>query len=194
MRRQIRRELARVIETKVTHVNFPTASVTYGGTMHNLQSSLSKSDTAFGFTGNLVKPKSLRIRGLVSTAQTFNGFRLMIFRWKDSSLPLPSGILDQTSTIYAPYSAPFWVNVHKIEVLHDELVALKVRNNVGEDAHSFDIKINFGDNVPVIQMPDATGPSLTPQMNGLYMLVISDDAVPNYPTFVARSELRFTDA
>lgn len=194
MRRQIRRELARVIETKVTHLNMPTSSVTYSGTIHNLLGSLAKGDTAFSFTGNLVKPKSLRIRGLVSTAQTYNGFRLMIFRWKDSSLPAPSGILDQMTTIYAPYSAPFWANVHKIEILHDELIALKVRNTVGEDAHSFDVKINFGDNVPIVQMPDSTGPSLTPQMNGLYLLVVSDDAVPNYPTFVARSELRFTDA
>lgn len=194
IRREIRRELARVIETKVTHVNMVPASVSYSGTIHNLCYALSKGDTAFTFTGNLVKPKSLRIRGLVNTDQPYNGFRLMVFRWKDSSFPVPSGILDASTSTFAPYSFLYWANVHKIDVLYDELVALKVRNNVGDDAHSFDIKINFGDNVPVIQMPDSTGPNLTPQMNGLYMLVISDDALPNQPEFVGRSELQFTDA
>lgn len=194
VRRQIRRELARVIETKVTHTSFAPSGVTYAGSIYNLTAALAKSDTAFGFTGNLIRPKSLRIRASVSTAQSYNGFRLMVFRWKDASSPLPSGILDSTSTVQAPYSAPYWVNVHKIDVLHDELVALKLRNNVGNDCKVFDIKLHFGENSPAIQMPDSAGPGLTPQMNGLYLLVISDDAIANYPDFVGRSELRFTDA
>lgn len=160
----------------------------------NLIGSLTKGDGPFSVSGNLMKPKSLTIRGNLSTNQTFNSVRLILFRWKDASTPLTSGLLDQTSTVYAPYSAPYWVNVHKMEILEDRLIALKLRNNVGEDNVTFVMHHKFSLNSPAIQLPDAAGPGLIAQMNGLYLLYISDDAVTSFPTITARSELRFTDA
>lgn len=129
----------------------------------------------------------------LSSNQTFNHMRVIVFRWKDSVLPVPSGILDQTSTVYAPFSHIFWTNNHKIDVLQDRLIALKLRNTVGEDAMVINIDISL-EGSPAVQLPDLVGPGMTSQMNGLYLLVVSDDAVPNYPLMTGRSELRFTDA
>jgi len=193
IRREIQRELARVIETKVTHQNTALA-VTYNGHIHNCIGSLTKGDGPFQASGNLIKPRSLVVRGSFYTNQTYNSVRIILFRWKDASAPLPSGLLDQVSTAYAPFSAPYWVNVHKMEILEDRLIALKLRNNVGEDNVTFVMKHSFSLDSPAIQLPDAAGPSMTPQMNGLYLLVISDDAIATYPAVIMRSELRFTDA
>jgi len=193
IRREIQRELARAIEIKVSHQN-TAGGVSYNGTIHNCIGSLTKGDGPFAATGNLLRPKSLTVRGSVNTDQTYNSFRIILFRWKDASTPLPSGLLDQVSTAYAPLSAPYWVNVHKMEILEDRLIALKTRNTVGFDNKTFVIHHNFPPSAPSIQLPDSAGPGMVAQMNGLYILFISDDAIATLPTVYCRSELRFTDA
>lgn len=119
---------------------------------------------------------------------------MILFRWKDASTPLPTGLLDQVSTAYAPLSAPYWVNVHKMEILYDRLIALKVRNTVGFDNVTFVHTHHFALDDPSIQLPDSAGPGMVAQMNGLYILFISDDAIATLPTVYCRTELRFTDA
>lgn len=194
IRREVQRELSRVLETKVTHQNSGPQDCTYSGQIHNCVGSLTKGDGPFACAGNLIKPKSLTVRGKISTNQTYNAIRIILFRWKDAATPLPSGLLDQTATVFAPFSAPYWVNVHKMEILEDRLIALKLKNNVGEDCKTFVMHHNFPLSSPAIQLPDSAGPSMFAQMNGLYVLTISDDAVTTFPQLVMRSELRFTDA
>lgn len=194
IRKEVQRELSRVLETKVSHQNSGPQDCTYSGQIHNCIGSLVKGDGPFQCSGNLIKPKSITVRGKLSSNQTYNCCRVILFRWKDAAIPSPSGLLDATSTVFAPFSSQYWVNVHKMEILEERYITLKLRNNVGEDAQHFVLHHNFSLDSPSIQLPDTSGPGLYAQMNGLYVLTISDDAITTFPQLVMRSELRFTDA
>lgn len=188
----VRNELRRYIEPKITQYNFG-AQVSANGIVLSLTNQLNQGDGALNnYTGFMIRPEMLHIRLSVSTDQTFNTCRFIVFRWKDSSLPVASGILDQTGGGWAPHSHYLWVNRTKIEVLYDKLFALKPRVASGYDNVAFDIKLNLK-NGPAIMLPTGTS-GAQPQMNGIYALAISDDLVPSQPAFVFRSALTFTDA
>ena len=188
----VRSELRRYIEPKITHVNFG-AQVSANGTIQSLTSNLVQGDGALSnYTGFMVRPEELRVRLSVSTDQSFNTCRFLIFRWKDASDPSPTGILDQVGGGWAPHSAFYWVNRTKIQVLYDNLFALKPRASAGYDNKAFDIKLSLK-NGPPIMLPAGTS-GAKPQMNGIYALMITDDLVPSTPAYVFRSALTYTDA
>lgn len=128
------------------------------------------------------------MRFTYSTAQAFSTVRLMMFRWLDASVPTPSGLLANTGDARAPHSPLFWTNVHKIKVVHDWILALKPRVASGYDAH-FDVLTAGG--FPAIQFANGT---IDIQLNGLYVLLISDDIIGTAPQCTFVSELIFTDA
>lgn len=140
----------------------------------------------------MIRPEMLRVRLSVSTDQTFNTCRFMIFRWRDATLPTASGILDQTGGGWAPHSDILWVNRTKIQVLYDNIFALKPRAASGSDNKAFDIKISLTKGPPIM-LPTGTS-GYQPQMNGIYALAITDDLVPSQPAYVFRSALTYTDA
>ena len=188
----VRSELRRYIEPKITRYNYG-AQVTANGVVASLTTNMVQGDGAVdNYTGFMVRPEELRVRLSVSTDQTFNTCRFMIFRWKDSALPFPSGVLDQTGGGWAAHSAILWVNRTKIQVLYDNIFALKPRVASGFDNKAFDIKLNLK-NGPPIMLPTGTS-GAQPQMNGIYALMITDDLVPSTPAYVLRSALTYTDA
>jgi len=191
VRKAVRDELSKYLEPKMTFVNFG-AQVSANGTIQSLTQNLAQGDGPVNnYTGYLIKPTKLQFRCSISTDQTFNTVRLMIFRWKDSSLPAPSGILDTIGGGWAPHSGLAWVNRTKIGVLYDKLLFLKPRGN-GYDNQGFEVVINL-QNGPPIALPTGTGGS-QPQMNGLYCVMVSDDLLTGFPAYVWTSRLEYTDA
>lgn len=187
----MQQELSKYIEPKITYVNFG-AQVSANGAIQSLTQNLSQGDGAINqYTGFLVKPTKLTIRGSISTDQTFNTVRFMVFRWKDSSLPVPSGILDSIGGAWAAHSHFLWVNRTKIAILYDKMLFLKPRGN-GYDNQGFEAVINL-QNGPPIALPTGTGGS-QPQMNGLYVVMATDDLLTGLPAYVWTSRLEYTDA
>jgi len=187
--RMLSSQLKQNIETKVTYV---AGSSTYSnsGTIVDLFSNLIRGDLPLNqFQGSLVKPSGLRVRFTWSTNQSFSTVRTLIFQWKDATVPLPSGILNSTGSVQSPNSPLFWTNVHKIHVLYDKSHALKPRVASGYDACYLDTGILGG--LSTVQFAVS---STNPQMNGIYMLLISDDALVSFPACTWYSEIRFTDA
>lgn len=190
--RAVQSELKKYIEPKVTHVNFG-AQVSGNGTIVSLTDNMTQGDSALNhYTGNLIKPQSLTLRLNVSTNQDWNVVRYIVFRWIDSSVPAPTGILDQCGTGWAPHSDFFWVNRKKIIVLKDKTMALFARVSGQYDVKKSVIRINLSSQ-PTIQMPSGTS-GATPQNNGLYVMMITDDLITTAPAFVWRSSLVYTDA
>lgn len=178
-----------LIEEKVTYVT-QLGGVDFGGTMISLTAALGRGDLPVdNFTGNMINPKSLRIRGRWSSQQIFSGCRVIVFQWLDASYPAPNGILQYIGSTYAPYSPFHWNNHHKIHVLYDHRIMLFQRTTTSYAAETFDVSLR--DCFRPVQFTTA---STTPQMNGLYCLVISDDGAVTYPECEFISELRFLDA
>ena len=186
--RAVKRALAKNIEAKVTYTT-QQGGIDYNGSVFNMTSAIARSDNANdGFTGNLILPKCLTIRWAVSTNQTFSRMRLLVFQWKDASSPVPGGILNTIGSAIAPHSPLLLSNKHKVHVLHDEIISL------------FPVAGSYAVVTGVIQCTGslarvqfATGSTLI-QMNGLFLLAISDDGAPVYPQLDFISELCYTDA
>ncbi len=120
--------------------------------------------------------------------------RILFFRWLDASTPAQSGLLTYTCVVNAPHSPIYWVNARKIKILHDEVVALKPRAAAGSfDNKIVEFKLKLENRCPPIQLP-LSGAGAAPQMNGLYLLFISDDAIVSFPQIVYATELQYTDA
>jgi hypothetical protein len=169
-----------------------SAGISRNGTIVSVTENLVRGDSSVDqATGTIIKPTYFRFSANANTDQTFSTMRVMLFQWKDASFPAPSGIVNFTGTDRAPHGPVYWVNFRKIRILHDEVVALKLRNASGQD--NLIIKFSLNLSLEPIQLP-LTGAGSVPQMNGLYLLFISDDAVANFPQLVWASELRYTDA
>lgn len=190
--RKINAALKKSIETKCTRYN-GASGIDLNGSIVSLTRNLTRGDSSVDeATGTLIKPQWLTLKTTWSTDQNFSTCRVLIFQWKDSSLPVPSGILDLATTPFAPISYISWVNHRKIRVLADKVIAMKPRASGGYDAKVkvFSLPLST---LPPIQLP-LNGLGVVPQMNGLFVLLISDDAVASFPICDITSELTFTDA
>jgi hypothetical protein len=113
----------------------------------------------------------------------------MIFQWKDASVPVASGLLAFTGSAIAPQSPILWTNRPLINVLYDKVVSLKPRVTSGWDV-SLDTKVLQGGMAPVFFASTTT----FIQKNGIYALLITDDAITTFPSINLVTELEFTDA
>lgn len=161
------------------------------GTVVSLTANLVRGDASVNeCTGILIKPKKLMLALTFSTTVTYNTIRFIVFRWKDASSPLPSGILQTTGNAYAPLSPLSWVNHKKIQVLYDCQDVLYDHGST-ISAKTYRVMINPG-KLP-IQLP-LSGAGATPQMDGLYLLLVSDDGLAPSPVVDVYTALTYTDA
>lgn len=169
-----------------------TSTVLYGGTVISLTANLVRGDASVNeCTGILIKPKKLRVRIVWSTTNVYNVYRMIVFRWKDSSTPVGSGLLQTTGSGYAPISPINWVNHRKIKVLYDHMDVVYLHGVNTEPAKVHTITVAPG--ALPIQLP-LNGAGAVPQMDGLYMLLISDDGIAPAPIADLYTELVYTDA
>jgi hypothetical protein len=190
--RSINSALKQNLETKTCDAS-GSDSISYNGTMTSVTKNLLRGDSSINeCQGILIKPQKLVFRSNISSNQTFSTVRVLLFQWKDASAPLPSGVLTHTGSVLAPHGQWYWVNNRKVAVLHDQTLALTQRSSGGNDNKMLSFEVNLV-GVPAIQLP-LTGAGLQPQMNGLYLLMISDDAITTYPVVNWTAQLTFTDA
>ncbi len=166
-------------------------TVTSSGVMQCVTSTLVRGDASVNeCTGILIKPKKLEIRCTWSNAASYNTVRMVVFRWHDASAPVGSGILYTTATAFAPLSPISWVNHRKIQVLLDKSWIL-YDHGATVCARTMSVVVNPG-KAP-IQLP-LSGAGATPQMDGIYVLLISDDSLAPQPVCDLYTALQYTDA
>lgn len=190
--RAVKAALAANIETKctITASSFP---VNYNGTIVSLTGGLGRGDASINqATGIVIKPIHLRFDMVcsMSAANSYNTCRVVLFRWMDSKLPLPSDILGGVGNLYAPQEQINWINKHKIKVLRDYTFELYDR---GAGVSSMHKRFELNPGSEVLRLPES-GAGSVPVMNGLYALLITDDAIAGVPLYDIHSTLQFTDA
>jgi hypothetical protein len=186
----IQASLRAEIEDKVTYTT-QNGGIDFTGTCFSLTNALVRADGPIdAFTGALIKPTSLRVDFTYSTNQTFSNVRILVFQFRDASVPLTAaGVLEYFSTIETPHSPISWLNKRKINVLWDKNFAIApVAGSYAVHHELIQINSRFAP----IQFTD-TGP-VQPQMNGIYLLAVSDDSVAPYPQLTYISSLVYTDA
>lgn len=178
------------IEEKVSYVTGNAVSVPYTGVMVSAVGNIARGDGSIdAFTGNLIKPKSLRVRYTWSTDQTYSTCRVLIFRWLDASTPTTSGIFMWSNDARIAYSPLFWTNRRKIKVMYDQAVTLYPHYSGGTAAKYFDTGLIGG--WPDIQFASGT---TAVQMNGIYIAFVTDDILGTAPQLTYTTELIYTDA
>jgi hypothetical protein len=172
-----------------------STSTTASGEVYNLLSNLSRSNVAGvnSLQGNLIKVSKISLKGNFLMSQTAgNVCRVILFRWMDATLPTASGVTTYAgSGSVSPYAPILWTNVHKIKVLFDKIVPLSFKG--GATIGEFETILS-GASLPPVQFPSGGTSGLTPQMNGLFVLTISDDLVVSYPVATFVAEILYTDA
>lgn len=190
--REIRTALDATLERKCSE-GTGAFTCTYAGTIINATANLSQGDAAINqCTGVLIKPRRLVLRYEITqaAAATTNLVRVIVFRWHSEGVPVPSGILNNNSTAYAPLGFLYWVNHRKILVLYDRL------HKLYDHGGAVDIETGSADINPgrlPIQLP-LSGSGATPQMDGLFILFVSDDGLAPSPLVDYNYRLEFTDA
>jgi len=115
---------------------------------------------------------------------------MLVFRWRDSTAPLVTDVLQSSGSVYSPFSSINWVNFKKIQVLRDEVLSIK---DYGGDTDNVVFSVEMNPGSQLIELP-AAGTGVQPVMNGIYILFISDDIIPTNPLVTFFCTVRYTDA
>lgn len=192
MSKEVRTILDANIERKCTE-GWGALTCTNAGTLINATSNLVRGDSAVNeCTGVMIKPRRFILRYEITQAvsASTNIVRVLVFRWRSEGVPVPSGILNLNSSAYSPLGFLYWINHRKILVLYDRMHKLYDHGG-GVDIEMGSVVINPG-RLP-IQLP-LSGSGATPQMDGLFILFISDDGIAPSPAVDYNYRLEFTDA
>lgn len=192
----VRKELRKKTDWKYTD-HSASGNVTSSGSIISVLSNLVRGDAGLNeFSGNDLRPQALLIKYYMMTNQTYNSVRLLVFQWFDSSVPVPSGILQSTSTSFATISPTLVTNKRYIKVLYDKthIMAPTAADGAGN-------VVGWGTQEPqTIYIP---GKRLRPvrynsttnvvQDGQIYVLAISDDSLTSYPQLFWYSRVTFSD-
>lgn len=187
VRREVAKQMAKGADYKHTIMGRTLSNtVSYSGTVFDAFQNLSRGDDPVNqFSGSSLQVKSIRVRGQCFLADSTNAFRFIVFQWRDSGTPAPTGILNDGSTTNAPFGTRFWANKKNIKVLSDNLYNLNTQNN----SQVIDLYVP-GTKCARTWFQTS---SPTPQNNGIFILMISDSSTVTHPICAFTCETVFTD-
>lgn len=192
----VRKELRKNTDWKYTDVSLANANMTSTGSVTSLLNNMVRGDTGLdNFGGNIVTPQAITFRYSINTSQTFNLCRVIIFQWFDSAIPSVAGILQSTATSIATMSPILITNKSYIKVLHDQT------HSLAPTASGDTTVLGYGVTEPTkVYIPGKrlrpirfNATANTVQDGNIYMLLISDDSVINYPQITLYSRITFSD-
>lgn len=149
---------------------------------------IAQGDTDGTRDGDELYVKSVRVKSLVSVADTYNICRTILFQWYDDTTPTGADILSNTyvGTINAPL-APYHHDLSsKFKILYDKTILLDTYHpymllDTGYITGGFKRKVQFSSG-------GTTG------VNKIYLLQISDSGALTHPTMLAVAQVNFTDS
>lgn len=197
---QVVREMHRIQDLKYTDT-YTANGVTTSGLIIPLLGNLIRGTAGFNnFLGNTITPKGLTINYNWNTQQEFNNVRIFVFQWRDASTPVPSGVLQNISALQGVVSPVLVTNRTICRSLANRVDYIAPTAADGGVGISVAI-VGYGGTcgtiyVPAKKMLNPRFASVTNvcQDNNLYILAITDDAVPVNPQLSLYSRLSFYDS
>lgn len=194
LKAMVRKEVARQGDLKYADY-FGSFNVTNSGTVTSLLSNMTRGDNGLNMhQGNIITPRYLQIDYFYATQQLYNSLRLIVFQWSETTTPTLASVLQSTTSGIATISPINISSKSEIRVLADHKCI--VAPSAGGDT----TPIGYGTNSGSIFIPAKrlrpvrfnTSANLV-QSDNIYVLYVSDDGVPVYPTLNLYSRLAFTD-
>jgi len=172
-----------------------SANVTNGGTITSLFSNMTRGDNGLNMhNGNVINPKYITVDYFFATQQVYNSLRLMIFQWQETTTPTLATLLQSTTSGIATVSPINISAKSEIKVLADHKLILAPTAGgdstpTGHGVHHGSMYIPERKLKPVRFNASAN----LIQSQNIYLLLLSDDAVPNYPICNLYARVAFTD-
>jgi len=180
----VRRELAKRGDLKYVDRSAALQSMSSSSTFIKLFGTqfIQGSDGWNNYDGNTLSMSGVTLKYCCQTNQNYNFCRVLVFQWLDSSTPVLSGILQDTSTGVACVSATLVTNKSFMKILYDKTFnmaptadsAVAVGNGIFTDSCFIP-----GSRLAKVRM-DATNDA-TCQKGQIYLLYLSDDSVTTFP-------------
>lgn len=183
---EVRRQISKQADYKST-VSLANVTCSWSGVMAQALASLSRGTAALDqFEGSSINIQGVHIRANCLAADATQTLRMIAFQWLDSGVPVPNGILDYTSSIYAVEAPKYWTNRQNIRVLRDVVYTMDTASNPQVEINEYIPGRKF------LQVWFPTG-STTPQNGGVYVLFITDSGAVTHPTLKYVIQTVFTD-
>lgn len=180
----VRSELRRNGDLKYVDRSNALQSMSSSGTLVKLFGTqfIQGSDGLNNYDGNTLTMNGVSLKFMCQTNQNYNFCRVMVFQWLDSSTPVLSGILQDTTTGIATVSPTLVTNKSFLKVLYDKPFAMAptadsavtVGNGIYEGSCYIPAK-----RLSKVRM-DATNDA-TCQKGQIYLMYLSDDSVTTFP-------------
>lgn len=147
-------------------------------------------------SGNTILPRWLVCSGSITapnSALAFAVVRLIVFRWKESSVPVPADVL-QSLNVFSQLNDDNTGNKNdrSIEILYNE--TCYVVNGTSENVKLFNFNIDL--NPSTKNTKDHIiydGATTVPYDNSIYMMYLSDDGATPFPKLDCIVKLNFYD-
>lgn len=172
-----------------------SANVTNGGTITSLFSNMTRGDNGLNMhNGNIVIPRYITVDYFFVTQQLYNSLRIMVFQWQETTTPTLSTLLQSTTSGIATISPINISAKSEIKVLADHKLILAPSAGgdttpIGHGVYSGSMYIPERKLKPVRFNASAN----LIQSQNIYVMFVSDDAVPVYPTLNLYTRVAFTD-
>jgi len=170
-------------------------AVTNAGATLDILNGLVRGDDAFNnFDGNTIYPQSVSVNYNFFTNQSYNSVRIMVVQWMENSTPGTSDILQDNATHIAPISFPAVNSKGRMRVLADRQhilspTAAGTSIVYGDGCVNGQIYIP-GSRVAPVKFRVGSTDKLT---GGLFVFIVSDDAVATFPACNLASRVSFFD-
>lgn len=145
-------------------------------------------DTDTTRDGDQLVQRAMRIKGRALVADTTNQVRMIVFRWKQNTVPVVGDILSASyiGTVYAPLSPYHHDGRSNFTVLYDKIFHVGTYNI----QKGFDTKwMNLRNNKQYFSAGASTS-----SKHCIYALVITDSTAVSNPNITFVSRLTFTDS
>lgn len=188
-KKQVKQLVRGQSETKRFVTAVGISSVDFSGGISGNLSAISQGDGYNQREGDIVTLSKAVLRLTITSGPTTNAFRVIIFRWLEDSVTVPT-VADLLLPGYAGTAdaprAPlvFGALREKFNVLHDKLYGLAY--------NSRDI-IQITKNIYFKNSKVRYSPGITSGRSNIFMLQISDDGISTYPTSAWTWELYYKD-
>lgn len=158
----------------------------FSGNVYSL-SNVPQGDTDITRNGDQLVQRALRVKGNVIVSDTTNMSRLILFRWKNESVPVVGDILSATyvGTPQAPHSPYHHDGRTNFTVLYDKTFSVDTYNT----QRIFDTGwINLRNKKQYY-----SGGSSSAEKNGIFALIISDSGAVGNPVTNLVSRMTYQD-
>ena len=185
--KRVQHVITKTAEKKFYPVSQLPTAVSEAGILWSL-SSVPQGTTDVTREGDQLRLRSIEFNYQCIVADTTNTMRVIVFIYKPPAIPTVTDILQgPVSTAVAPLSPYNHDNRYNYQVLHDRLYQLDSVTQLVTK------KLKIWKIPNILRKVQYVAGSITLNMNGVYVLAISDSAAVTHPTFGFHSKVNFSD-